>query len=116
MASAAVKERLNRLGQGVLQPAAGLAALAAILRASAGLASLASISPAAGGITAAAVGALAGADAAAVVTVNPWKWRTYLQHMQVRQCGLFCGLMLVSHEITTSTSVLLAGTNLLFLS
>jgi hypothetical protein len=82
MASAAVKDRLVRLGQGVLQPAAGLAALAAILRASAGLASLASISPTPGG-SAAAVGALAGADAAAVVTVNPWRWRTYLQHMQV---------------------------------
>lgn len=82
MASAAVKERLTRLGQGVLKPAAGLAALAAALRASAGLASLASISPVPGG-SAAAVGALAGVDAAAVVAVNPWRWRTYLQHMQV---------------------------------
>eukprot|EP00883_Tetradesmus_obliquus_P011533 jgi/Sobl393_1/4315/SZX67650.1 len=81
MASAAVKERLTRLGQGVLKPAAGLAALAAALRASAGLASLASISPMPGG-SAAAVGALAGADAAALVAVNPWRWRTYLQHMQ----------------------------------
>lgn len=64
MASAAVKDRLIRLGQGVLQPAAGLAALAAILRASAG----------------------ALAAAAAVVTVNPWVWSTYLQQMQVRDC------------------------------
>lgn len=60
MASAAVKERLNRLGQGVLQPASGLAALAAILRGAAGL----------------------GAGSA-VVTVNPFRWQTYLSHMQV---------------------------------
>lgn len=64
MASAAVKERLNRQGQGVLQPSAGLAALAAVLR-----------SAASGSVSAAGNG---------VVTVNPFRWSTYLQHMQVR--------------------------------
>jgi hypothetical protein len=76
MASAAVKERLNRLGQGVLQPSAGLAALATVLRSAPGLMSL--------GAPAAAV--LAGAAGPAVVTVNPFKWGTYLEHMQVRLC------------------------------
>jgi hypothetical protein len=57
MASRAVMERLRRLGQGVLAPEAGLAALAAVLR-----------------------GADAGAPrprGAAVVTVNPFHWATY---------------------------------------
>lgn len=79
MASAAVKDRLNRLGQGVLQPAAGLAALVAILRAAARVRDMNSPVP----------GSLrpspdAGAAASAVVTVNPFKWRTYLDHMKVR--------------------------------
>lgn len=79
MASAAVKDRLNRLGQGILQPSAGLAALAAVLRAASGLTSLAA--PSAG---------FAGAAGSAVVTVNPFKWDTYLKHMQVCEranCG-----------------------------
>lgn len=62
MASAAVKDRLNRLGQGVLQPSAGLAALAAVLRSCSRLTRLAGPS---------------------VVTVNPFKWDRYLEHMQV---------------------------------
>lgn len=74
MASTAVKDRLNRLGQGVLQPSAGLAALAAVLRSAAGLMTLAGRSH-----------ALTGAAGAAVVTVNPFKWSTYFQHMQVHQ-------------------------------
>jgi len=72
MASAAVKERLTRLGQGVLQPSAGLAALAAVLRSASGLISLSAPSA-----------TLAGAAGAAVVTVNPFKWDTYLGNMQV---------------------------------
>lgn len=73
MASAAVKERLHRLGQGVLQPSAGLAALAAVLRSASGLMSLSAPSA-----------TLAGAAGAAVVTVNPFKWDNYLDNMQVR--------------------------------
>jgi hypothetical protein len=70
MASAAVKDRLNRLGQGVLDPAAGLNALAAVLRSAA--------SPAGAGL-------LGGSARAAVVTVNPFKWGTYLHHMPVSE-------------------------------
>jgi hypothetical protein len=73
MASAAVKDRLDRIGQGVLKPSAGLAALAAVLRSVSGMARLAA--PSSG---------LAQGAGAAVVTVNPFKWSTYLQHMQVR--------------------------------
>eukprot|EP00878_Enallax_costatus_P022353 GHUV01023710.1.p1 GENE.GHUV01023710.1~~GHUV01023710.1.p1 ORF type:complete len:421 (+),score=183.85 GHUV01023710.1:79-1263(+) len=81
MASAAVKDRLNRLGQGVLQPAAGLAALAAVMRGAAGVSSISGITAAVPGGLASAVAA--GADAAAVVTVNPFKWKTYMSHMKV---------------------------------
>lgn len=87
MASAAVKDRLNRLGQGVLQPSAGLAALAAVLRSAAGLRSLGH--PSAG---------LVGAAGSAVVTVNPFKWGTYLKHMQVSigEGGVLSYTMLLS--------------------
>lgn len=76
MASAAVKDRLNRVGQGVLQPSAGLAALAAVLRAAAGLTS-----------TAVPSARAAGAAGPAVVTVDPFKWSTYLEQMQVGRRG-----------------------------
>lgn len=72
MASAAVKDRLDRIGQGVLKPSAGLAALAAVLRSVSGMTSLAAPSS-----------SLVQGAGAAVVTVNPFKWSTYLQHMQV---------------------------------
>lgn len=74
MASAAVKDRLNRLGQGVLQPSAGLAALAAVLRSASGLINSQLAAPSA---------LLGGSASAAVVTVNPFKWATYFQQMQV---------------------------------
>lgn len=77
MASTAVKDRLNHLGQGVLQPATGLAALAAILRATAGV-SRSALHGKSGAI------AGAGADPSpAVVTVNPFKWKAYLGHLKV---------------------------------
>lgn len=88
MASSAVKDRLNRLGQGVLQPAAGLAALAAVMRGAAGVRSISGISTAVSRSLASAAGA--GADTTAVVTVNPFRWKTYLNHMKVCWCGGFC--------------------------
>jgi hypothetical protein len=81
MASATVKDRLNRLGQGVLQPSAGLAALAAVLRSAAGLM------------------ALAGTAGAAVVTVNPFKWGTYLQHMQVHSRQMLVSCVTVDQSV-----------------
>lgn len=81
MASAAVKDRLDRIGQGVLKPSAGLAALAAVLRSVSGMTSLAAPSS----------GLVQGASAA-VVTVNPFKWSTYLKHMQVRTVSHNCCL------------------------
>lgn len=58
MASDAVKRRLVRLGQGVLHPATGLAALAAVLRCRTSMAS--------------------GLCGTSIVTVNPFSWHTYL--------------------------------------
>lgn len=60
MASAAVKDRLKRIGQGVLEPSAGLAALAALLR-----------------HTTTHPGA-----SPAVTCVNPFSWPSYFQHLQ----------------------------------
>jgi hypothetical protein len=60
MASAAVKDRLKRIGQGVLEPSAGLAALAALLR-----------------NTTTHPGA-----SPAVTCVNPFAWPAYFQHLQ----------------------------------
>jgi len=59
MAAASVLSRLERIGQGVLRPEAGLAALSHVLRrAAAGL-----------------------QPPLPVVTVNPFKWDTYLRQM-----------------------------------
>jgi hypothetical protein len=58
MASRGVMERLKRLGQGILEPAAGLSALAAALRG-------------------ADVGEPLRSAGTAVLTVNPFDWPTY---------------------------------------
>jgi hypothetical protein len=60
MASAAVMARLVRIGQGVLDPEHGLSALAAVLRSA----------------------AAALPERPVVVTVNPFDWTAYRQHMQ----------------------------------
>lgn len=70
MASAAVKERLIRIGQGVLDPTAGLAALAAIFRTTA---------------------TAARPSGAPVRAVNPFVWRTYLSNMKVNGMLLLYG-------------------------
>jgi hypothetical protein len=64
MASQAVKDRLNRIGQGVLQVSAGLAALAALLRG----ASQSSLSR-------------SSINSSSVVCINPFNWGTYLKHL-----------------------------------
>jgi hypothetical protein len=77
MASKAVVDRLNRIGQGVLQPEAGLAALSAALR----------------GLTACAP------RAAAVVTVNPFDWPTYKRAvLQVGHWGVGWAAMTMRHR------------------
>jgi hypothetical protein len=76
MASAAVTRRLARLGQGVLSPAAGLAALARAMR---------------------AVG-FARPRAAPVVTVNPFEWHTYSKAvLQVGLAGSIGAFLLQCH-------------------
>lgn len=65
MATQAVLNRLERLGQGVLQPQTGLAALAAAMQA-----------------TSAACFASA---PSAVMTINPFSWGRYLTNPQVGQ-------------------------------
>lgn len=76
MASEAVKARLERLGQGVLQPEAGLTALAAVLRGASATPSTLLPHPSSG---LAAVVVSAPRPGPPVLCVNPFNWRRYLK-------------------------------------
>eukprot|EP00879_Flechtneria_rotunda_P004708 GHRR01004972.1.p1 GENE.GHRR01004972.1~~GHRR01004972.1.p1 ORF type:complete len:737 (+),score=307.37 GHRR01004972.1:227-2212(+) len=76
MASANVKERLMRIGQGVLEASTGLAALASIFRGTAGLIGTATVRPCM------TLPGFLGAAGAGVVTVNPFDWKKYLGKFQ----------------------------------
>lgn len=76
MASEAVKARLERLGQGVLQPEAGLSVLAAVLRGASATPSTLLPHPSSGPAAAVVNAPRPGPP---VLCVNPFNWRRYLK-------------------------------------
>ena len=81
MASQAVKDRLNRIGQGVLEASAGLSALAALMRGAS------HASPSSSSI-----------KKSHVVCINPFHWPTYLKHLQ-QVPQFFEGLLPLAEEV-----------------